>query len=71
MGLIDKIFGRQPKTVTAGDGYFQTLTAYSPVFTSWGGQIYESELVRAAVDAKARHVGKLQYRMSCTARQKL
>ena len=70
MGLIEKIFGRPPKTAKA-DSRFQTLTAYSPVFTSWGGQIYESELVRAAVDAKARHVGKLQYRIVGTARQKL
>lgn len=72
MGLIDKIFGRQPKTDAAGgESYFQTLTAYSPVFTSWGGRIYESELVRAAVDAKARHVVKLQYTMEGTAREKL
>ena len=70
MGLIDRIFGR-PRAAGAGDIRFETLTAYSPVFRSWGGQIYESELVRAAVDAKARHVGKLQYRMQGTARQKL
>ena len=70
MGLIDRIFGRQPKTAPA-ESYFQTLTAYSPVFRSWGGQIYESELVRAAVDAKARHVGKLKYQMIGTARMKL
>ena len=70
MGLIERIFGRAPKSAPA-EGRFQTLTAYQPAFTSWGGQIYESELVRAAVDAKARHVGKLQYRMTGTARQKL
>lgn len=70
MGLIDRIFGRAPKAVPA-DSRFETLTAYSPVFTSWGGQVYESELVRAAVDAKARHVCKLQYRIQGTARQKL
>ena len=71
MGLIDKLFGRAPKSEGVSDTRFETLTAYQPVFTSWGGQIYESELVRAAVDAKARHVGKLQYRMTGTARQKL
>ena len=70
MGLINLLFGRAPKSAPA-EGRFQTLTAYQPVFTSWGGQIYESELVRAAVDAKARHVGKLQYRMQGTARAKL
>ena len=39
---------------------FRTLTAYRPVFTSWGGAIYESEIVRAAIDARARHVSKLK-----------
>jgi len=70
MGLIERIFGRQPKSASA-EGRFETLTAYMPAFTSWGGQIYESELVRAAVDAIARHVGKLQYRVTGTARRKL
>ena len=69
MGLIDRLFGRARQTGT--DSRFETLTAYSPRFTSWGGQIYESELVRAAVDAKARHVCKLQYTMRGTARSKL
>ena len=70
MGLIDRLFGK-PK---ATDGYstrFETVTAYQPCFTSWGGQIYESDMVRSAVDARARHVAKLQYRMDGTARQKL
>jgi HK97 family phage portal protein len=72
MGLIDRLFGKPKATGTGGgDTRFETITAYQPTFTSWGGQIYESELVRAAVDAKARHVCKLQYTMEGTARQKL
>lgn len=59
MSLFDKIF--RPKKVAA-DQYFQTLTAYEPVFRQWRGEIYESELVRAAIDAVARHVSKLQVR---------
>ena len=39
---------------------FRTLTAYQPVFHSWGGAIYESEIVRAAIDARARHISKLK-----------
>ena len=70
MGLIDKIFGRQPK-VTPADSRFETLTAYQPAFRSWGGQIYESELVVAAVDAKARHAAKLKYTIEGTARKAL
>ena len=69
-GLLDRIFGRAPKSAPQ-ESVFQTLTAYSPAFTSWGGQIYENEMVVAAVDARARHVAKLQYHMDGTARQKL
>ena len=71
MGLIDRLFGKPKAVGTAGDSRFETLTAYTPTFTSWGGQIYESELVRAAVDARARHVAKLKYAMTGTARPKL
>ena len=60
MGLIDRLFGKPKATGTGGgDTRFETITAYQPTFTSWGGQIYESELVRAAIDAKARHFSKL------------
>ena len=71
MGLIDRLFGKPKAAGAVGDSRFETLTAYQPTFTSWGGQIYESELVRAAVDARARHVAKLKYTMDGTARQKL
>ena len=70
MGLIERIFGK-PKPTPSNEGRFETFTAYSPCFTSWGGQIYESELVRAAIDAKARHVAKLKYTVNGTARPKL
>lgn len=70
MGLFEALFGRR-KTADPAATRFETLTAYQPAFRSWGGQIYESELVRAAVDAKARHAAKLQYSMEGTARLKL
>ena len=58
MGLLDKIFG--PKVIAPNDsGYFKTLTAYQPAFTSWGGRLYESELIRASIDAIARHASKM------------
>ena len=56
MSLLDKIF--RPKK-WAADQYFHSLTAYQPVFKKWRGEVYESELVRAAIDAVARHVSKL------------
>ena len=70
MGLFEALFGKR-KTADPAATRFETLTAYQPAFRSWGGQIYESELVRAAVDAKARHAAKLQYSMEGTARMKL
>ncbi len=58
MGLFEKIFGNFAKVKDAMQT-FQTLTAYAPAFTSWNGTIYEAALVRAAIDAKARHVSKM------------
>jgi len=71
MGLIDRLFGKPKASGAVSDSRFETITAYSPAFSSWGGQIYESELVRAAVDARARHVAKLKYTMKGTAGSKL
>lgn len=59
MGLFDKLFGRPPRAKGKPEGYFKTLTAYSPVFTTWRGGIYESELVRSAINARATHISKL------------
>lgn len=63
MGLFDKIFKR-PEPKGEMQGAFKTLTAYTPVFTSWGGQLYESELVRSAIHARAIHISKLQVQLS-------
>ena len=70
MGLIELIFGKKPKQ-EPNSSRFQTITAYQPAFRTWGGQIYESELVRAAIDAKARHAAKLSYSMQGSARPSL
>jgi len=71
MGLFDKIFGKRPRDTVNADGYFKTLTAYQPVFTSWGGKLYESELIRAAIDTIARHASKLVLDVQGTASPKL
>ncbi len=61
MGLFDFLFKKQEISVARHyDGYFETLTAYRPHFTSWNGQMYESALVRSAIDARARHISKLK-----------
>jgi ferredoxin len=61
MGLFDWLF-KKPNVDVADhyDGYFRTLTAYEPHFTTWNGELYESALVRAAIDARARHISKLK-----------
>ena len=70
MGLFDKIFKKQNPS-NAPNGFFQTLSAYTPTFTSWGGQIYESELVRAAINARATHVSKLSVQVQGSAKPRL
>lgn len=75
MALFDKIF--QPKKATESKkalqqgGIFATLKTYRPVFTDWKGEIYESELVRAAIDARARHISKLKVEIFGTANPSL
>lgn len=76
MGLFEKIF--RPKEAKKSDeavrqarAVFETLSAYTPVFTNWGGMIYESEIVRAAIDARARHISKLKVETIGTANPSL
>ena len=66
MGLIEKIFGRKTRPIQ-GTTTFETVTAYKPVYQTWQGSLYESELVRSAIDAKARHISKLKVEMTGTA----
>ena len=70
MSLFDKIFKR-PDPGGQPQGIFQTLTAYTPVFTSWGGKLYESELIRAAINARATHISKLSVEVKGSAQPKL
>lgn len=65
MSLFDRIFRpdeakKSDEALNNARTLFQTLTAYQPVFTNWGGAIYESEIVRSAIDARARHISKLK-----------
>ena len=76
MGLFDKIFRpdeakKSDEALRQARSLFQTLTAYQPVFTNWGGAIYESEIVRAAIDARARHISKLKVDVIGTANPSL
>ena len=59
MGLFDWLFGNKPKPEGKYEGTFKMLNGYTPKFTSFGGEIYESELVRASINALATHISKL------------
>lgn len=59
MGLFDWLFGRKPEPKGDFDGVFRMLNGYTPHFTSFSGGMYESELVRAAINAIATHISKL------------
>lgn len=73
MGLLDRILGKSEKTVQvirAGET-FKLVSGYEPVFRDWKGEVYESLLVRAAIDARARHASKLKIEILGTAKPDL
>ena len=58
MGLFDILFGNRPKEKERFE-QFSLLTGHEPRFTHFTGDIYESELVRASINALATHISKL------------
>lgn len=71
MGLFEKIFGNRPKVVGAYEGGFKMLNGHTPKFNRFGGSLYESELIRAAINARAVHISKLKVEMIGSARPAL
>lgn len=72
MGLFDRLFGNRPKVKEADyQGFFKMLDGYKPHFTTFSGGIYESDLIRAAINARATHVSKLKVEMLGSARPAL
>lgn len=72
MGLFEKLFGNRPKE--AKERYeetFKMLDGYTPKFTSFGGGVYESELIRSAINARATHMSKLKVETYGSARPAL
>lgn len=59
MSLLDKIFSKPAQTKKV-DGYFKTLNAYTPAFTTYNGGIYEMELTRSAIHSFATMCSKLK-----------
>ena len=72
MSLFDKIFGFLKKPPEGSyTGTFKMLDGYTPVFHNRAGGLYESELVRAAINARATHISKLSVDIAGSARPAL
>ena len=72
MGVFEKIFGKkeQPAALKA-QHTFQMLDGYVPAFHNWNGSVFESDLIRAALDAHGRHAAKLQISVDGSAKENL
>lgn len=71
MGLFDVFFKNRPKEKGRYDGVFKMLNGYTPHFTSYYGSIYESQLIRAAINVRATHNAKLKVEIMGSARPAL
>ena len=71
MGLFDKLFGNAPEPQGKYEGIFKLLDGYTPRFTSWSGGLYESELIRSAINTRATHIGKLKVETFGSAKRSL
>ena len=71
MGLFDFLYKKSPKPVGKYEGDYKMLSVYEPKFTRYEGNIYESELVRSAIHARATHISKLKVETTGAARPAL
>ena len=68
MGMLEMIFGRREQPAKLKNAQiFRMLEGYTPAWTTWRGSVYESELIRAALDAWGRHAAKLKVNMTGSA----
>ena len=61
MGVFEKLFSR--RTGRRAGNFWTLIDGYTPSFTSWGGELYEMEIIRSAVHATANHVSKLNVKI--------
>lgn len=70
MGLFEKLFPNKSgnkKAENNVEGYFKTLSSYTPSFNTYQGGLYEMELTRSAINAYATAVSKLKPEFSGSA----
>lgn len=72
MGLFDSIFNKKKvdKALT-GSSYLTELKAYQPIYKNFNGKIFESSLVRSAIDARARFISNLEFKFVGSANPQL
>lgn len=72
LGIFEKIFGkREGGAAQQAREQFRLLDGYTPAFRTWQGSVFESELIRAAIDAHGRHAAKLMPVIQGTAKPSL
>ena len=71
MSLFDSLFKKAPKPKGKYEGTFKLLNGYVPQFTTYSGGVYESELIRAAINARAVHISKLKIEIQGSAKPSL
>lgn len=71
MGLFDLFFGNKPQPKGHYEGKFKMISGYEPYFSRWNGGVYESELIRSAINARATHISKLKVEIIGSARPAL
>ena len=62
MGLFEKLFPNKANEDKV-EGYFKTMSAYTPSFNTYEGGLYEMELTRSAINAYATAISKLKPEM--------
>lgn len=71
MKLTELLFGNRPKTPKREPEGFTMVNGHQAHFTKWGGDVYQNELIRAAINARATHISKLNVQMIGSARPAL
>lgn len=71
MGLFDSLFKKAPAPQGKYQGEFKMLNGYTPHFTTYNGSVYESQLIRSAINARAVHVSKLKVEVQGSAKPAL
>ena len=71
MSLFDWLFKGRREPPGNYEGFFKMLDGYSPTFTSFRGGVYESELIRSAIHARATNISKLKVELAGSAKPAL